>query len=280
VLDAHHHLWDRRRLDFDYAWLDRPGMEAIADSFLPEDLRPLLDRAGLRGSVVVQTQHRLAENDWALSLADAHPWIEGVVGWVDLATADVADQVARFAEHSKAVGVRHVTQDEPDDDFIVRPDIVRGLKALERAGMPFDLLFYAKHLRHAPTLARLLPELPMVLDHLGKPAIARGGFDAWIGDFRAAAACPNLHAKLSGLVTEADQAAWKPSDLTPYLDAALDLFGPQRLMFGSDWPVCLLAGSYERVHAVIADRLSALSPSEQTAIMGQTGRRFYGITPG
>lgn len=278
TIDAHQHFW---RLDqprpFDYAWLDAPAMAPLRRDFLPEHLEPQLCAAGVDRSVLVQTQHHLRENRWALELADRHEFIAGVVGWVDLAGDDCEEQVLRFSEHLKFVGVRHVTQDEPDDDFIVRPAVLRGLKVLEKHGVPFDLLFYLKHLRHVPALAAQLPELPMVIDHLAKPRIKDQAIDDWLPGLKAAAAFGNVYCKLSGMITEANWRRWTADDLKPYVQAALASFGPGRLMFGSDWPVCELAGSYQRVHEALIAALGPLSEAERAMIFGDTARCFYAL---
>ena len=173
------------------------------------------------------------------------------------------------------MGVRHITQDEVDDDFIVRPDVLRGLRVLEKYEVPFDLLFFVKHLRHAVTLAQQLPALPMVIDHLAKPEIAAGRMENWRDHFLAAADCPNIYCKLSGMVTEADWNGWTVEDLRPYVDFALECFGPRRLMFGSDWPVCELAGQYGEIVGAIRELLSDLSGAEQQQIFGKTAEHFY-----
>ncbi len=276
VIDAHQHFWQLRR-PFDYRWLDAPDKAPIRRDFLPEHLEPLLKAAGVRRSVFVQTQHNLEENRWALGLAERHAFIAGIVGWVDLASPDCERQLLEFKDHPKFVGVRNITQDEPDDDFIVRQDVLRGLAVLQKHRVPFDLLFYVKHLRHAATLARRLPELPMVIDHLAKPRIRDRATDDWLPHFRAAAAFPNVFCKLSGMITEADWHAWKPADLQPYVQAALDCFGPSRLMFGSDWPVCELAGSYQQVHDALVEALGPISTTERGQIFGGTAARLYGL---
>lgn len=203
TLDAHQHFWQLSQ-PFDYSWLEAPPNAPIRRDFLPEHLEPLLRSAGVEYTVVVQTQHNLEETRWMLGLAERHPFIAGVVGWVDLASAACEQQLLEFKDHPRFVGVRHVTQDEPDDDFILRADILRGLEVLEKHGVPFDLLFYVKHLRHVPALARRLPALPLVLDHLAKPRIREHRSDDWLPQLKVAAAFPNVSCKLSGLVTEAD----------------------------------------------------------------------------
>jgi L-fuconolactonase len=277
TLDAHQHFWQLSR-PFDYAWLNAPAHAPIRRDFLPEDLAPLLKAAGVDRSVFVQTQHNLDENRWALGLAARHPFIAGVVGWVDLASPACEEQLLEFRENPKFVGVRHITQDEPDDDFIVRADVLRGLRVLEKHGVPFDLLFYVKHLRHAADLARRLPALPLVIDHLAKPHIKEHALDDWLPHLKAAAALPNVYCKLSGLITEADWKGWTVADLKPYVRAALDLFGPRRCLFGSDWPVCELAGTYAQVVAALREALGPLSASESARIFGGTAAEFYRLT--
>lgn len=274
VIDAHQHFWDLD-LPFEYDWLALPQNAAIHRDRMPRDLATEMRIAGVDQSIVVQTQHDLEENRWALALADQHPWIAGVVGWVDLASDECESQLKQFRSNPRFVGVRHVTQDEPDENFIVSPPVMRGLKVLEKYGVPFDLLFYARHLRHTPTLAAELPNLPMVIDHLAKPEIKRGEIDHWRSELQRAAKFPNVYCKLSGMVTEADWRRWRPADLQPYVDAAVESFGADRCMFGSDWPVCELAASYSDVVAALREAVSKLSSAEQESIFGGTAKRFY-----
>jgi L-fucono-1,5-lactonase len=276
VIDSHQHFWQRSE-PFDYAWLHAPDKAAIGQDHMPEDLEPLLRESGVERTVCVQTQHNVAENRWALRLAERNAFLAGVVGWVDLASTDCDRQLAEFVAHPRFVGVRHVTQDEPDDDFIVRPDVMRGLRVLEKNGVPFDLLFHVRHLRHVPALARQLPNLPMVIDHLAKPNIREHRLDDWLPHFRAAGDYPNVFCKLSGLITEADWRRWNHGDLKPYVHAALEIFGPNRCMFGSDWPVCELAGTYGAVKQALVDALGPLAEAEHCAIFGGTAQSFYGL---
>ncbi len=276
-IDAHQHFWQLSR-PFDYRWLDAPALSTIRRDYLPSDLEPHLRAAGLTHSVFVQTQHNLDEARWVLTLAEQHPFIAGVVGWVDLASPDVESQVVAMRQYPKFVGVRHVVQDEPNPDWIVQPTVLRGLRVLEKHGVPYDLLFFVPHLRHAVTVARHCPDLPLVIDHLSKPRIKAGAFDDWLPHLRAAAACPNVYCKLSGLVTEADWSSWRPADLRPYVERTLELFGPERCLYGSDWPVCELAATYERQYAALDGLLAGLSESERAAIFGGTAARFYRLT--
>ncbi len=277
VVDSHQHFWQHSQ-PFDYSWQDTEELAPIRRDYLPKDLEPLIRAVGVDRTIVVQTQHNVAETRWLLSMAEQNDFIAGVVGWVDLAGEQCEQQLLEFRDHPKFVGVRHVTQDEPDDDFIVRPEVIRGLKVLEKHGVPFDLLFFVKHLKHAATLARELPELPMVLDHLAKPRIKEGATADWIDNFRAAAQFPNVYCKLSGMITEADWQNWKPADLKPYVETALECFGPKRCMFGSDWPVCELAGTYDQVHTALTACLGPLSESETDAIFAETAMAFYRVT--
>ncbi len=274
-IDAHQHFWELDR--FDYEWLDAPDLEPIRRDYVPADLSPHLKKCEIDRSVFVQTRHDVKENHWALSLCESNSFLAGIVGWVDLASERCEEQLLEFKDHPQFLGIRHVTQDEPDDDFIVRGDVIRGLQVLQKYQVPFDLLFFVKHLKHAVTVARACPDLPLVIDHLAKPRIREQSLTDWEADFRAAARCENIHCKLSGMVTEADWKNWKPSDLKPYIDIALDAFGPSRLMYGSDWPVCELAATYEQVYDALTENISALSNSEKEQIFGKTAARFYGI---
>jgi L-fuconolactonase len=277
VIDAHQHFW---QLDqpFEYGWLETPGLEPIRRDFLPEDLAKLIGKVGVDRTVFVQTQHNIEENRWVLGLAEQCDFIAGVVGWVDLAGDKCETQLLEFKDHPKFVGIRHVTQDEPDDDFIIRPDVVRGLRVLEKHGVPFDLLFYVKHLKHAAPLAKMLPDLPMVINHLAKPQIKDGISDGWRRELQSAAQHPNVYCKLSGMVTEADWKQWTPTDLRPFVETALEAFGPARCMFGSDWPVCELAGSYQQVYNALREIVGELGASELEQIFGGTAARFYGLS--
>lgn len=276
IIDAHQHFW-QRSLPFDYRWLEAPDLAPICRDFLPSDLEPQLQACGISRSIFVQTQHKLEENRWVLGLAQANPFLAGIVGWVDLASPDVEQQLEGFLGNPKFLGVRHITQDEPDDDYLIRPEVMRGLRVLEKHQVPFDLLLYVKHLRHVPRLAEDLPNLKMVIDHLAKPQIKSSGLEAWLPGFAAASRYPNIYCKLSGMVTEADWKHWKATDLRPYAEETLRLFGPARVMYGSDWPVCELAGSYQQVFGAARELVSELSADEQQQVFSGTARAFYGI---
>jgi len=275
-IDSHQHFWQLSQ-PFDYQWLENPKLNAIRRDYLPEDLKLHLDARQISGSIFVQTQHNLDENRWVLDLCDQFDFLKGIVGWVDLASPNCEQQLVEMRANPKFLGVRHVVQDEPDDDFLVRPEILRGLALLEKHGVPFDVLIYVKHLRHVPTLARKMPNLKMVINHLAKPQIALNGLEAWQADFEACAAFENVWCKLSGMVTEADWQGWTPADLKPYIEIAINAFSPQRLMYGSDWPVCELAATYEQVHDSLAENISRLSQAEQARIFAGSARAFYNL---
>ena len=277
IVDSHHHFWDRALNQFDNTWQENEGLQRICKTFLPTHLKPLIDAAGVDRTVFVQTQHNLEENRWALKLAEQNEWIAGVVGWVDLTSPDCESQLEEFKDHPKFVGVRHVVQDEKNDDFMIQPDVLRGLGVLEQHGVPYDLLFYVKHLKHAVAVANQFPNLKFVIDHLAKPVITESKTEGWIEHFVAASKCDNVWCKLSGMVTEADWENWKPDELKPYIDTALENFGPDKCMFGSDWPVCELAGSYQQVFDALIYCIGGVSDAERDKILGQNAIDFYGL---
>jgi L-fuconolactonase len=275
-LDAHQHFW--RYSAVQYPWIP-PGSPLQRD-WLPADLAALQAPLGLDGSIVVQARQSLAESNWLLGLADADPRIRGVVGWVDLQDDRVEESLAEFAAHPKFVGVRHVVQDEPDDRFMLRPAFLRGLGRLKQFGLRYDILIYPKQLPAALEVVRQFPEQPFVLDHLAKPFIRDGLLSPWREQIGELARFPNVLCKVSGMVTEAKHLGWTPSDFRPYLDTVFAAFGEDRLMFGSDWPVCLLAGSYEQVFRVAEDHVvnvAKYSPAAQAKFFGGNCARFYGV---
>lgn len=274
-IDSHQHFWSYSAEE--YPWIDAAKRPLMRD-FLPSDLQPLLRQTGLNGSVAVQARQSLTESRWLLELAEQNPAIVGVVGWVDLRSPRVEEQLAEFAPHEKFVGVRHVVQDEPDDRFLLLPEFVRGLRLLPRFGLTYDLLIYPRQLPAAIELVRLLPNQPFVLDHIAKPPIASGEIGPWRSQIRELAHSPNVLCKISGMVTEADWSGWQPADFRPYLETVLEAFGPGRLMFGSDWPVCLLAGEYDRVFSLVNDFITSLTADERRGILGANAAKFYGLS--
>jgi len=276
-IDSHQHFWRYRPET--HPWIsDR--MEALKRDFLPADLAPLLSAEGFSGCVAVQASQSLEETRFLLDLAREHPFVKAVVGWVDLVSPDLDAQLETFAASPALRGVRHIAQDEPDDRYLARDDVARGISRLARYGLSYDILVFARQLPAAVALARRLPDQPFVVDHIAKPEIKAGRTDGWVDGIRQLAALPHVSCKLSGLVTEADWEGWKPEDLRPYLEIVLDAFGPARLMIGSDWPVCLLAAEYPRVIGLVRDFIAPLSKSERAAILGGAAARFYGIGGG
>jgi L-fuconolactonase len=273
-IDSHQHFW--RYSAAEYPWIGR-GMERLAQDYLPADLATVAAAAGVGRTVAVQARQSLEETRWLLSLADEHPLVAGVVGWFDLRSDGVSAELARFADDPRLVGVRHVVQDEPDPRFLLGERFVRGLRALEPVGLTYDLLVYPQQLPAAVELAGLLPEQPFVLDHIAKPAIKAGEIDGWRRDIRALASRPNVCCKVSGLVTEAAWRQWQRADFAPYLETVLEAFGPERLMFGSDWPVCLLSAEYHEVVGIVEDLFARLSPGERASVWGGAAARFYGL---
>lgn len=276
TIDAHHHLWDVTTRE--HRWLATPEMEPLRRAFTPADLAAVAQPAGVTGTVLVQVLADVDETREFLATAAETPLIAGVVGWVDLTADDVADTLAALRDGPGGqylVGIRHLVQDEPDPDWLTRPDVRSGLRAVAAANLRYDLLTRPRQLRAAIDTVRALPELTFVLDHLSKPPIATDEREPWASWLRELATLPNVVAKLSGLVTEADWVRWTPNQLRPYVETALEAFGPDRLMFGSDWPVCLLASSYQCWVDAAREVLDALSVAEREAIFSGTAHRIY-----
>jgi L-fuconolactonase len=277
-IDAHHHVWDVARRD--YPWLDDPACAPIRRTFGLDDLTPLLERNEVAQTVVVQAVDVAEETVDLLETADGPGAVAGVVGWVDLTKGDVGDRIATLRAGTgggRLVGLRHGVQGEPDPDWLCRPEVGRGLAAVRDAGLDYDLLTLPGQLPAAVRTVIDQPDLRFVLDHLSKPPIAAGDREPWETRIRALAARDNVVCKLSGMVTEADRDAWTVDDLRPYADVVLDAFGPDRLMFGSDWPVCTLAAPYDRVMAAAEELTGQLSETERAAVFGDTARRVYGL---
>jgi L-fuconolactonase len=272
-LDSHQHFW--KYDEGQYGWI--PKGSPLQRDWLPADLRPLLERAGLDGSIAVQARQTIEESRWLLELADANPLIKGVVGWVDLRSETVEKQLDQFSKHPKFVGVRHVVQDEPDDEFMMRPEFLRGIEWLKQFGLRYDILIFPKQLPAAIELVKRFPDQPFVLDHLAKPQIKDRIISPWREQVRELAKFPNLTCKVSAMITEADWEKWKPVDFRPYLDVVFSSFGEDRLMYGSDWPVALFAGSYERVYDLVNDYIEPLTSTAKAKFLGGNAARFYGL---
>src|SRR4051812_44064504 len=272
IIDSHQHLWKVGR--FDYPWMSA-DVETLYRDFLPHALAPLLKDQGVRRTVLVQASNSLAETRWLLELADHHDFIAGVVGWVDLTSPQVEAQLAEFTTHPKFKGVRHLVESEAADDWLVQLSVLRGLNVLASKGVAYDLLVHPRHLRHVLTLAERCEGLRLVIDHMAKPPIASGEVETWARGLRAVAQIPGIHCKLSGLVTEADHQNWKTEELRPYVEQALEWFGPERMMIGSDWPVCLLAASYEQALTAYQSMLGGLDDRERRRILAGNAASFY-----
>lgn len=252
-------------------------MPGLKRDYLPADLAPLLAEAGLEGTVAVQARQDVAETVWLLGLAEATPFIRGVVGWVDLCSPEVRDDLRLLAAHPRLVGIRHIVQDEPDDRFMLRPDFLRGLEALAEFDLAYDLLLHPRHLAVAVEVVRQFPRQRFVIDHLAKPFIRAGTLSPWDDELRALARYDHVWCKLSGLVTEAAWRQWQPEDFTPYIAAAFDAFGAHRLMFGSDWPVCTLSADYGQVVGLARGHSQHLSAADQDRLYGLNAEEFYGL---
>jgi L-fuconolactonase len=273
-IDAHHHLW--RYSKQEYGWVGA-GMEAIARDFLPVDLQAEIAPCCVTATVVVQARQSLSETEWLLATAAQSDFIRAVVGWAPIAETSFPATLERLGEHRKLMGLRHIIQAEPDDEFMLRADFNAGIKALTPSGLAYDILIYEKHLPAAIKFVDRHPNQIFVLDHIAKPRIAEKLVELWRSNLFELAKRENVYCKLSGMVTEADWQNWRAADLRPYADAALEAFGPARLMFGSDWPVCLLATSYKRWFETVQDFLSRLSLAEQSLVFGEVAAKVYSL---
>jgi len=271
MIDTHQHFW---RYDAtEYGWID-DSMAALQRDFLPPDALPEMVRTGVTASIAVQARQSLDETRFLLDLAARYPFIIGVVGWIDLQADDVDAQLDAFRERPALVGLRHIVQTE-QDGFLARPAFLSAMARLEPTGLVYDILVYARQLPQAVALASAFPRQPFVLDHLGKPDIKGKGYREWREHFGELAALGNVACKLSGLVTEADWRSWTPGLLRPYIDAALESFGPSRLMLGSDWPVCTVAANYAAVVGLVLEAIDEYSDTEKWQILEGTAQQTY-----
>lgn len=274
-IDAHQHFWIYNSAD--YGWID-DSMKELRRDYLPEDLQPLLKEAGFSGTVAVQARQSIEETRWLLSLADMNKFIKGVVGWVNLCSEDALKrQLDEFCRSDKFLGVRHVVQDEPDDHFMLHDDFLKGISILNEYNLAYDLLLFPKHLLVAYRVASMFPDQRFVLDHISKPPIKKREISPWKEDIIRLAEHKNVWCKLSGMVTEADPNHWKPEDFRPYLDVVFEAFGPERIMAGSDWPVCVLAGEYKRVMSIVENYISEMPSEIRDKILGLNCIDFYRI---
>jgi L-fuconolactonase len=279
-IDAHQHFWKYDPPEF--SWVT-DEMAVLRRDFLPDELARELAANGMDASIAVQSSQSEKGTTFLLNLAVMHSKIAGVVGWVDLRAPNVRERLREYSRYQKLRGFRHIVQAEPDDRFLLREDFLRGLACLKEFHFTYDILIYPKQLPAAVELAKRMPEQPFVVDHIAKPLIKAKEIEPWARQMRELAAGPNVFCKVSGLVTEADWHQWRAQDFKPYLDVVFDAFGPDRLMFGSDWPVCLIAGTYSQVKQLIEEYLSQRFTAEkekqkiEQAIFGETAARFYGV---
>jgi L-fuconolactonase len=274
-IDAHQHCWQ-----FDPVrdnWITE-DMSVIRRDFMPANLQPLLERNEIDGTVLVQTCQAESDNQFMLQLADNNDFIKGVVGWVDLQALDVEDRLKFYKDnHPKMKGFRHVLQAEPDEQFMLKDSFKRGIGLLSKYGFTYDILIYPNHIKYASELVSEFPDQKFVVDHLAKPHIKYKEIDKWARDIEELARSQNVHCKVSGMLTEADWYGWRTDDFTPYLDVVFHAFGTSRLMYGSDWPVCLLAGGYNRALEILQIYLSRFSPEEQGQFFGGNAINFYNL---
>jgi L-fuconolactonase len=272
IIDSHQHFWQVGH--FDYPWMSQE-VEVLYRDYLPSTLEPILKESGVAQTVLVQASNSLAETYWLLSLAERHPFIAGVVGWVDLKDPDMEQELDVLTANPKFKGVRHLVESEPADDWLVQSSVLNGLRVLEKHRVSYDLLVHTRHLKHVKTVAEACPNLRLVIDHMAKPPIASGEIADWASALKEVSVYPNISCKLSGLVTEANWASWTTADLRPYVERALEFFGPKRMMFGSDWPVCLLASSYVQVLESFQSLLAGLNEEDRNRIFAENVRDFY-----
>jgi L-fuconolactonase len=271
-VDAHQHFWQYNPAE--HTWMN-DAMTALKQDFYPDDLLPLLHEIGFGGCIAVQARQSLSETDWLLGLAKQYDFIQGVVGWVDLCSANISQQLENYASESKLLGVRHVVHDEADDNFMLQPAFQQGIAALRDFRLTYDLLLFPKHLPVATKLVDRFPDQLFVLDHLAKPFIERKLFSPWREDLFELAKYPNVYCKLSGMVTETKWGEWTKSDFSPYLDTIVEAFGTERIMIGSDWPVCTLSGSYQATMDIVIEYTRQFPEEVQSAILGGNCINFY-----
>ena len=271
-VDAHHHLWKYSPVE--HAWIN-DDMKVLQQDFLAEDFHVELQKAGYTGCVAVQASQSEAETRFLLSEASVNPFVLGVVGWVNLSAPNVAERLEYFSQFTDFKGVRHVLQDEEDDQYMLRPEFLRGIAALAPLNLTYDILIFPKHLPYAYELVAQFPEQAFVIDHIAKPDIKHGEIDAWAEQIHKIASLPNVSCKLSGMVTEADWNNWTKEDIQRYVQVVFEAFGEDRVMIGSDWPVCKLAGEYGEVMDIVASYFT--NPIVKEKVLGLNAINFYGL---
>ena len=274
TIDSHQHFWQYNPIK--HSWIDE-NMTVIRRDFLPAELKPVFDVNGVDGCVAVQADQTLAETDFLLDLAHGNDFIKGVVGWADLRSPEIEAILEQYASDKKLKGYRHIVQEEADHNFLLRPDFLRGIGKLEQYGAVYDILIFPHQLGATLEFAKKFPNQKFVIDHIAKPYIKDGFYDGWAALMTEVAKQENVYCKISGMITEADYNNWTPKQFQPYMELILNAFGADRCMYGSDWPVCLVAGTYTQVKDLTTNFISKLSPSEQAAIMGQNAVEFYDL---
>ncbi len=273
-IDSHQHFWQYNSDEF--GWMSQ-RMHTVRRDFLPTHLQQEISTVGIDGVVAVQARQSLVETEWLLKLAAEHPFIKGVVGWVPLISSELGQELERLSSEDKLKGVRHVLQDESDDNYILREDFNRGIETLETFGLIYDILIFERHLPQAIRFLDCHPRQVFVLDHIAKPRIKEGLLSPWKANIEALSKRENTYCKISGMVTEADWESWSEQDLQVYLDVVLEAFGPERLMFGSDWPLCSLACDYGSWFGLVSRFTAPLSESQRERVLGGTAIEVYGL---
>ncbi|MEO5592827.1 MAG: amidohydrolase family protein [Chitinophagaceae bacterium] len=274
AIDAHQHFWQYDPVQ--HSWIN-DEMASIRKDFLPEDLQPILKENNVEGCIAVQADQTEKETDFLLQLSNENNFIKGIVGWVDLRSANIQARLEHYAQFKNIKGFRHILQGE-ESEFMLQPNFFKGIALLHQFGFTYDILIFPKHLKAALQLAKQFPDQSFVIDHIAKPYIKSGETDEWKKDIAAIAQFPNIHCKISGMVTEADMRNWKQADFIPYLDTVVASFGVNRIMYGSDWPVCLAAGSYTAVIGIVKEYFSVFSADEQQLFFNKNASAFYHLT--
>ncbi|MDR8392721.1 amidohydrolase family protein [Aliifodinibius sp. S!AR15-10] len=273
-IDSHQHFWNYDPQK--HAWINEE-MSVLKRDFLPPDLKSEIDSVDIDGSVAVQASQTEVETQFLLDLADKYDYVKGVVGWLDIRDDNFEQRLNHFSQFDALKGLRHIVQDEPDDRFLLQPDFLGGIKTLSNFDLTYDILIFARHLPVAVEFASKFSDQKFVLDHIAKPEIKDQKIDEWEEGIRELAKHPKMYCKVSGMVTEADWDQWQPDDFRPYLDVVFDAFGTDRLMFGSDWPVCLLAGDYKEVYKLVKSYIDTFTDIEQTKLLGGNAQQFYNL---
>jgi len=274
VIDSHQHFWKYEEVK--HSWID-DEMAAIRRDFFPSDLKFVYQENNIDGCVAVQADQTIEENTFLLELSKENDFVKGIVGWVDLRSENIKEDLEKYTSYSKMKGFRHVVQGEPDNNFLLRPNFLRGISYLENYNYVYDILVFPHQLGAVLEFVKRFPNQKFVIDHIAKPYIKDGFYDGWAVLMREIAKHQNVYCKVSGMITEADYKTWTPEQVEPYMQLVLDSFGVDRIMYGSDWPVCLVAGSYKKVVSLTANFISNLSVTEQNSIMGGNATAFYNL---